>query len=783
MNLYDIVTESGAAPIYYFSYGMLCDPQYMHGAQLVGVAELRNFRFEMLQYANVLPAAGDQVYGCLWSLDRAMLRELDQIEGYPTLYDRKTVPAYVDGHKYITELYTMTPESRDRLQGSHPDQGYINSIVRGYNAAGVPLAQLRHSLKGSPKRQPRRYANPYKSAEHTTTVDEVAMNPTAYAQSIAQGQQQGVKIGFEFEVCVPAAVFATGPGAVTYKIIDRLLHTQNLENMSLHPNDLAIFDTYFTPKPGKSQYPTFTDALTAVLKERIAKAKEYFYQIPEKVRVKYVSAAKNEVDQRTRDDDPMKPLMFTSRLALDIWRDRGNIDNYAPSLPIIDEMMQMQFDADTVFHAMFKQDGWHVTQQMSKYFDYDMSEVYNQYGLDEYDNDDEGEYYPGYGQASKTIAPVLKTTMGSQVVIFQDRHDDTKKLDRWYIEPDGSLTPNDLEDACVEIVGPPEPPNTALDSLQKFFGMAQQMKFYTNGTTGLHINVSIPEGIDVLKLAVFTGDQHVLQQYGRLENYYAQSVTRDLGSEKWRDDMAYVFPRKQQAGSNVFGQKKLSRDIRLKLIQQIAAKISQSHRASISSENDKYISFRHTGGDYLNDYQGIVNVVGRFVRAMVIASDPAAYRNEYLAAVAKMAAPAMAPTGAEADIARVKREGLAQGNLYLLRASPRVLFKNVLAKSDLTGGTFSHWKTVGPIEPGSEEAKQAFIATSDRYKEPPVTEFAKVSITTNNIWASDFYKKIANKGRVAVNNGYYVLKVEMIPPTDPHVQQVILQMRKQRFRE
>ena len=63
------------------------------------------------------------------------------------------------------------------------------------------------------------------------------------------------------------------------------------------------------------------------------------------------------------------------------------------------------------------------------------------------------------------------------------------------------------------------------------------------------------------------------------------------------------------------------------------------------------------------------------------------------------------------------------------------------------------------------------------------SEFAKVSITTNNIWASDFYKKIANKGRVAVNNGYYVLKVEMIPPTDPHVQQVILQMRKQRFRE
>jgi hypothetical protein len=91
-----------------------------------------------------------------------MLSQLDRIEGYPTLYDRKTVPAYVDGEKYVTELYTMTPETRDQLQGSRPSQGYINSIVRGYYNAGVPMDQLRQSLKGLPKRQPKRYTNPYK---------------------------------------------------------------------------------------------------------------------------------------------------------------------------------------------------------------------------------------------------------------------------------------------------------------------------------------------------------------------------------------------------------------------------------------------------------------------------------------------------------------------------------------------------------------------------------------------------------------------------------------------
>jgi gamma-glutamylcyclotransferase (GGCT)/AIG2-like uncharacterized protein YtfP len=152
MQIREILTEAGAAPIYYFSYGMLCDPKYMQAAELMGVAELRNFRYEMLQYANVVADTGGTVYGCLWSLDRDMLSQLDQIEGYPILYDRKTVPAYVDGQKYVAELYTMTPETRDQLQGSRPSQGYINSIVRGYHAAGVPMDQLRQSLRGLPKK-------------------------------------------------------------------------------------------------------------------------------------------------------------------------------------------------------------------------------------------------------------------------------------------------------------------------------------------------------------------------------------------------------------------------------------------------------------------------------------------------------------------------------------------------------------------------------------------------------------------------------------------------------
>jgi hypothetical protein len=190
----------------------------------------------------------------------------------------------------------------------------------------------------------------------------------------------------------------------------------------------------------------------------------------------------------------------------------------------------------------------------------------------------------------------------------------------------------------------------------------------------------------------------------------------------------------------------------------------------------------------MTDYQGIVNVVGRFVRAMVIAADPTAYRNEYLAAVAKLVAPAVAAQHStiDKDIAQVQQEGLAQAVVYLLRDRPNISFKNVLAKSHMAAQPGSSLSIVGPIEPRSEEAKQAFIADSRqpaRFKDHPVTEFARVVLKPNTLSVSDYYKKQASRGMISTYNGYFIPKIEMMPPTDPHVQQVILQMRKDRFKK
>ena len=59
----------------------------------------------------------------------------------------------------------------------------------------------------------------------------------------------------------------------------------------------------------------------------------------------------------------------------------------------------------------------------------------------------------------------------------------------------------------------------------------------------------------------------------------------------------------------------------------------------------------------------------------------------------------------------------------------------------------------------------------------------RVVLKPTTLSVSDYYKKQASRGMISTYNGYFIVKTEMLPPTDPHVQQVILQMRKERFRK
>jgi hypothetical protein len=510
------------------------------------------------------------------------------------------------------------------------------------------------------------------------TVDEVAMNPTAYTQSVKQGQAEGVLVGFEFEVCVPAetmkaqaeaaarAAQAAPTEPMTAERVERLIRrgSNGLWNGN-RDEPYTKWDQYFTPK-NISAYPSTLAAKTAITTQRLEDVRAALAQFPQDRMANWQRLSKAKIARRIREGYYGSNATFTpEQRAFEIIKDiadRYEKDLYEhpgwrsrPGTPEYDAWQQVQapvkkiraganIEPDDVFRAMFADSvqGFSsaapIFANINQFFTYDPQAVYDAYNLMMRDPDVPEDVRDmarngsrgGYRGAVKVLKPAVEQTMGADVQVFSNYHEDTKNMTSWYIEPDGSLHPNS-GDGAAEVVGPPEAPQAALASLKKFYAMAKELKLYTSkrNNTGLHINVSIPKDLDVLKLAVMVGDQYVLKKFGRENNNYARSIMQNLQSTGGRKVGSTV----PSDTTTPFGSTASSID--LSMLQQIAKDVSRDHFTSVNFTG-KYVSFRHSGGDYLSDYTEILNVVGRFVRAMVIASDPTAYRNEYLKAVAKL---------------------------------------------------------------------------------------------------------------------------------------------------
>jgi gamma-glutamylcyclotransferase (GGCT)/AIG2-like uncharacterized protein YtfP len=132
--------------IYYFAYGMLTDPDIMPNAEFIGAASLNGFELEFNAFANVFKSPGNRVLGSLWAIDQDTLDYLDDIEGYPTFYVRLNVHVRCDGKMYPAQVYSMTADSRETLEGRMPGEQYIQRLINGYRHAGIPLSQIRRAL-------------------------------------------------------------------------------------------------------------------------------------------------------------------------------------------------------------------------------------------------------------------------------------------------------------------------------------------------------------------------------------------------------------------------------------------------------------------------------------------------------------------------------------------------------------------------------------------------------------------------------------------------------------
>lgn len=666
------------------------------------------------------------------------------------------------------------------------------------------------------------------------TVDEAPMNPTAYAQSIEQAETAGVLVGFEFEVCVPAATMKAQAEAaaraadaaptepMTAERVARIIDRNNrgprlLNNRGMWEGNrdepFTKWDQYFTPKAELSRYPTTTAAKNAIVTQRLEAAQAALAEFPQDRMANWQRLAKAKIARRMREGYYGSGTTFTPEqrafeIILDIagryekelydqpgYRSRSGTPAYDTWRQLIEPVQKIQsgrhIDNDDVFKAMFPgrrvQGAATIYNDINRFFTYDPQAVYDAYNLLVRDPDVPEDVRDaarrgsqgGYSGAAKVLRPAVEQTMGADVIVFRGYHQEPKNMTSWYIEPDGSLNPNP-DDGAAEVVGPPEAPKAALASLQKFFAMSKELKLYTSkrNNTGLHINVSIPKDLDVLKLAVMTGDEYVLKKFGRENNSYARSIMQNLQSTSGRKVGSTV----PSDTTTSFGS--TASNIDLSMLQQIAKDISRDHFTSINFTG-KYVSFRHSGGDYLGDYTEILNVVGRFVRAMVIASDPAAYRNEYLKAVTKLVGQRQPPDRDQRTqyIELIKQNGLIVKTVELYLRKERfenptqANFAEALSQSNtlVPGVNYS-------ITSPSAEAKRMLIAKSradgrarTEMSNPelsPDQQFAQCVIYPMNLEEYNQERRSSYRGVDLANIdgstvGYRFTWLEEIPAADP----------------
>lgn len=226
------------------------------------------------------------------------------------------------------------------------------------------------------------------------------------------------------------------------------------------------------------------------------------------------------------------------------------------------------------------------------------------------------------------LADDFSETIGRPVHYSTGYHGGPRTSDGYTIEPDSSLSGSG-DDAGLEFISPPLPVDQALEDVKKIKEWADDRGAYTNRSTGLHMNVSVPgfdpENLDFVKLTLLLGDKYLLDKFGRSANTYCKSAMDIISEAPSAEDKELLF-------------KKLKNNL-----ETMASKVIHSGRVGkFTSINpkDNRVEFRGPGGDWLDqNFDKIEDTLYRCVVALDAAVDPDKYRREYLKKLTKMFAP------------------------------------------------------------------------------------------------------------------------------------------------
>lgn len=208
---------------------------------------------------------------------------------------------------------------------------------------------------------------------------------------------------------------------------------------------------------------------------------------------------------------------------------------------------------------------------------------------------------------------------------------------KWIIEPDTSVVGDKKfeNEAGLEFISPPlslPEIEKAIASVKEF---AKQNSCYTNDSTGLHMNISVPnysrENLDYVKLILLMGDQHILNIFDRAKGpalKYCRSALqtlskhiKDLDDEQGGEYIINVL-QKMRKGFDYAASRALQ-----------AANVDKYYSVNVQ---DDYVEFRGPGGDYLNEdlpqysTENLVKIIRRLALALAASCDPSSHRELYL---------------------------------------------------------------------------------------------------------------------------------------------------------
>ena len=255
----------------------------------------------------------------------------------------------------------------------------------------------------------------------------------------------------------------------------------------------------------------------------------------------------------------------------------------------------------------------------------------------------------------------------------------------WIIEPDSSIEVDESNDGGLEFVSPALEIPEALKQMQQVLEFIREHG-YTNSSTGLHINISVPDynvdKLDYVKLAIFLGDKHVLEQFDRLSNHYCDGAYKKIGNkvQQMKGDELKAVMNKMKEGLTLAASKI----------------IHTGYTSKYTSINTKegYIEFRSPGGDYLNKTkEELVNTALRMALALRIATDPEMYKKEYQKRLYKV----LTDTGEKDDLIKFKdyvsryQSADKQTRSYILQTIQAEREARKAKKKEPTGGSRPYW--------------------------------------------------------------------------------------------